>query len=204
MEMHTNDQLKTSERPFQQRSQATRLCFLLPRVGLVLLACFTIMMTVVQPTYAAQGDGKVYFLGNGTNMQAELDNLALRGLLQSNKKDLLLLNTPLIIHVHAKNEKSSAAADRCKGPVLFQITGVLKTIGLGAVIFTGRQTFTPVGENNKLLDRNLITTWVLNVHRADLTALDPATNTQKPVSVACSQPAVKNGDQGPDSFIFRF
>lgn len=193
MATDTNDRLNTSERPIQKKSQIVRFCFLLPRVGLVLLACFITVMTT-QLTYGktkpsnkmAKNSGAVKLDGDGDGLKATLKGFVVTGLPK---------NANLIIHIHAKNTKSNAPADVCKGPVLFQITDIQADAQGKLNLAKGKAkefALNPKLDDKSLLKANDLDTWMLNVHNADVTALDKASGEQKPVSVACG-PLKANG-----------
>lgn len=164
MQKIINDQPNPQSRLFQKRSQVTRLCFLLPRIGLVLLACCITMIAVVPSAYGnidkTSEAGKVNFDKNGENLAAVLERLSLSGLPK---------NADLIVHVHAKNTTSSSSADVCKGPVLFLIgkDKGLKTDAAGNIKFSGTIAFSrDTAANQDLFKRSLVNTWRLNVHDA--------------------------------------
>ncbi len=184
MEMHTNDRLNASEGPSQKKSRVTRLSFLLPRVGLVLLACCITMLTVVQSTYGrtdavAKNKGTVKLNGDGSSLQATLDSLVLSGLPK---------NANLIIHIHAKNTTSTAVADQCKGPVLFVIKDVVTSDAQGKVDVAQATDFTlqSPAPDPSLLKASDLSTWFLNVHNAAVIGADG-----KPASVACGPLSAK-------------
>jgi len=188
--VHTrNRQLKTSEKPIQRNSQVTRFRFLLPRVGLVLLASCITMMTVAQPIYGktdavAKNQGVVKLQGDGAKLQATLESISVSGIPK---------NANLIIHIHAKNTTSTDPADRCKGPILYQITDGLQSDAQGNFSLAEGDTkdFTlsdklTAQQKQSLLKASDLDTWFLNVHDADVKGPpDPVTGDQKPISVAC-------------------
>lgn len=182
----TDDRLNT-EKPFQKKSRATHLRFLLPRLGLLLLAGAVTVMMAAQSAYgtteakAQKASGKATVtLADKQPLQATLNSLTISG---------APLNAHLIIHIHAKNTDPQTPG-LCKGPILFIIKATpgqeakLQVDGNGKfsaknLQFTVNNELKP--DQQALLNAKDFGTWVVNVHNADI--INPVDN--KPVSIVC-------------------
>ena len=187
MEKYTDHRLDTSERPFQKKSRVAHLRFLLPRLGLVLLAGSIAVMMAAQS--AGTIDAKAQVI-SGTARVTLADN---QGTLTATLSTLTLSNATagihLVIHIHAQNTDPQKPG-LCKGPVLFKIQAVagkeanLQVSDAGKfsaknLQFTVNPDLKP--DQQALLNASDLSTWFVNVHNAD--EINPAD--KKPISIAC-------------------
>ena len=210
MQKYANDWLNTYERPFHKKSRAMSLRFLLPKLGLVLLAALATLSIAVQSAYGCKGNNNNNNNNQGQNNKNNNNNTKANGTASIRLIDKTATltkftlagapsNVGLIIHIHAKNTENTGL---CKGPVLFVIQNpanakeVFKTDSNGKFSLKNQEfnlapPSVPVPGKPPAppADLSKFDTWYVNVHDATkplpIPAGSPPGTKPKFASIAC-------------------